>query len=164
LYINAESCACFIDWQKEFDRVNRTKLVQILKETGFDLHEIKLVSRLYIDQNVRMRLDQWETRSVNIGRGIRQGWSLSPIIFNLCSENLTKGALEGSGDFRIEGQRIYTARYAYDLVLLANEGTMLQDVIERLIEIERCCQMGMNVGEKNKVMKDIRKTHAQYRL
>ena len=138
LDINAESCACFIDWQKEFDRVNGTKLVHILNESGFDLHEIKLVKRLYIDQNVRMRLDQWETRSVNNGRGIRQGWSLSPIIFNLCSENLTRGACEGSGDFRI-GQRIYAARYADDLVLLANEGTILQDVIERLTEIGRCC-------------------------
>jgi len=137
LDINAESCACFIDWQKESDRVNRTKLMQILKENGFDLHVIKLISRLYIDQKVRMRLDQWETRSVNIGRGIRQGWSLSPILFNLCNENLTKGALEGFGGFR-KGQRIHTARYVDNLVLLANEGTMLQGMIERLIEIGRC--------------------------
>jgi hypothetical protein len=27
---------CFIDWQKAFDRVNWTKLMQILKETGID--------------------------------------------------------------------------------------------------------------------------------
>jgi len=136
LDINAESCACFIDWQKEFDRVNGAKLMQILKETGFDLHVIKLISRLYIDQNVRMRLDQWETRNVDTGRGIRQGWSLSPILFNLCSENLTKEVLEGFGDFRVEGQRIHTARYADSLVLLANEGTMLQSMIERLWKLE----------------------------
>ena len=71
-------------------------------------------------------------------KGIRQVWSLSPILFNLCSENLTKGALEAFGDFRIEGQRIHTARYADALVLLANEGTMLQGMIERLIEIGNC--------------------------
>jgi len=28
-----ELCVCFIDWQKAFDRVNWTKLMQILKET-----------------------------------------------------------------------------------------------------------------------------------
>jgi len=27
---------CFIDWQKAFERVNWTKLMQILKETGID--------------------------------------------------------------------------------------------------------------------------------
>ena len=36
LEINAELCVCFIDWQKAFDRVNWTKLMQILKEIGID--------------------------------------------------------------------------------------------------------------------------------
>ena len=67
---------------------------------------------------------------MNIGRAIRQGWSLPPILFNLCSKNLTKGAFKGFGDFRKEGQRIHTARFADDLVLLANEGTMLKGMIE----------------------------------
>jgi hypothetical protein len=31
-----ELCACFIGWQKAFDRVNWTKLMQILKGTGID--------------------------------------------------------------------------------------------------------------------------------
>ena len=31
-----ELCACFIDWQKAFDLVNWTKLIQILKGTGID--------------------------------------------------------------------------------------------------------------------------------
>jgi hypothetical protein len=57
---------------------------------------------------------------VNIGRGFRQGWSLPPILFNLYSDNLTKRALEGFGDFRKEGQRSHTGRYADDLILLAN--------------------------------------------
>ena len=29
-------CICFIDWQKAFDRVNWTKLMQILKRIGND--------------------------------------------------------------------------------------------------------------------------------
>ena len=36
LEIDAELCVCFIDWQKSFDRVNWTKLIQILKGTGID--------------------------------------------------------------------------------------------------------------------------------
>jgi len=31
-----ELCACFMDWQKAFDCVNWTKLMQILKQTGID--------------------------------------------------------------------------------------------------------------------------------
>jgi hypothetical protein len=36
LEIDAEVCVCFIDWQKAFDRVNWTKLMQIIKGTGID--------------------------------------------------------------------------------------------------------------------------------
>ena len=31
-----KDCVCLIDWQKEFDRANWTKLMQILKRTGVD--------------------------------------------------------------------------------------------------------------------------------
>ena len=33
LEIDEELCVCFIDWQKAFDRVNWTKLIQILMGT-----------------------------------------------------------------------------------------------------------------------------------
>jgi len=36
LEIDEELCVCFIDWQKAFDRVNWTKLMQILKRIGIE--------------------------------------------------------------------------------------------------------------------------------
>jgi hypothetical protein len=36
LDIDEELCACFINWKKAFDRVNWTKLMQILKGIGID--------------------------------------------------------------------------------------------------------------------------------
>jgi len=61
-------------------------------------------------------------------------------------------ALEGLGDFKIGGQIIHTVKYADDPVLLAKEEKVLQDVIDKLIEIGRCYGMEMNV-EKTKVMR-----------
>jgi hypothetical protein len=84
LAIDEELCACFIDWQKAFDRVNWTKLMQILKGTGIDGRGRILISKLYMEHIVIIRLDQGETRSVKMGRGVRQGCCLSPILFNLC--------------------------------------------------------------------------------
>ena len=94
-------------------------------------------------------------RSVKIGRGVRQGCCLSPILFNLYSEYLTKESLEGLGDFKIGGQIIHTVKYADDLALLAKEEKVLQDKIDKLIEIGRCYGMEMNV-EKTKVMRILR--------
>jgi hypothetical protein len=74
---------------------------------------------------------------------------LSPILFNVYSEYPTKEALEGLGDFKIGGQIIHTVKNADNLVLLAKEEKVLQDMIDKLIEIGRCYGMEVNV-EKNK--------------
>jgi hypothetical protein len=47
LEIEEETCVCFTDWQKAFDRVNWTKLMQLLKGTGIDWRERRLISNLY---------------------------------------------------------------------------------------------------------------------
>jgi hypothetical protein len=67
------------------------------------------------------------------------------------TQHLTKEVLEGFGDFKI-GQVIRTVKYADDLVLLAKEEALLQDMIDRLIEIRRGNVMEVNV-ENTKVMR-----------
>ena len=53
LEIDEELCVCFIDRQKGFDRVNWTKLMQILKRIGIDWRERRLISKLYVEQKVK---------------------------------------------------------------------------------------------------------------
>jgi hypothetical protein len=126
--------------------------MQTLKVTGIDWRERKLISNLYMAQIVKVRLNRGETRSVKIGRGVRKECCLSPILFNVYSEFFAKEALEGRGDFKIGGKSIHTVKYADDLVLLAKEEKVLQDMIDKLIEIGRCYGMEMNV-EKTKIMR-----------
>ena len=103
-------------------------------------------------QSVKVRLNRRETRSLKIGRGVTQGCCSSPILFNLYSEYLTKEALDGLGDLKTGGQIIHTVKYADDLVLLAKDEKVLQDMIDKQIEIRRCYGMEMNVA-KTKVMR-----------
>ena len=57
LEMDEELNVCFIDWQEAFDRVNWTKLMQTLKETGNDWRERRLISNLYMAQSVKVRLN-----------------------------------------------------------------------------------------------------------
>jgi hypothetical protein len=106
--------------------------MQILKGTGIDWHQRRLISNLYMAQSVKVRLNRGETSSVKIGRGVRHGCCLSPMLFNLYSEYLNKEALEGFGDLKIGGQIMNTVKYADDLVLLAKGEMVLQDMIDKL--------------------------------
>ena len=123
--------------------------MQILKGNRFDWRERRLISKLYMAQSVKVRLNRGETGSVKIGRGVRKGYCLSPILFNLYSECLAKEALEGFRDFKIGGQIIHNVKYTDDLLSLAKEEKVLQDLIDKLIEIERCYGMEMNVERTN---------------
>jgi hypothetical protein len=111
--------------------------MHIVKETGIDWCKRRLISKLYMDQSVSVRLEQMETRSVKTGRGVRQGCCLSQILFKLYSEYLTKEAVEDFGDFKIGVQVIFTVKYANGFVLLAKEETVLT-------EIARCYGMELN--------------------
>jgi hypothetical protein len=54
LDIEEELCECFIDWQKVFDRVNWTELVHILKGTGMDWRDGRLITKFYMDKNIKI--------------------------------------------------------------------------------------------------------------
>jgi hypothetical protein len=47
-----------------------------------------------MDQSVKRKLDQEQTKKVKTGRGVRQGCCLSPILLNLFSEYITKEVLK----------------------------------------------------------------------
>jgi len=46
------------------------KLDQILKSTSIDCHERRMISKLYVDQRVKVRLDRGETISEQTGGGV----------------------------------------------------------------------------------------------
>jgi len=74
-------------------------------------------------------MDQVET-SVKTERGVKQGCYLSPILFNLYSECLTKEALQGFWDLKIGEQVICTVKCVSDIVLLAKEEMVLQGMTD----------------------------------
>jgi hypothetical protein len=46
------------------------KIKEILSETGIDWCERRFISKMYMDLGVKVQLDQGESRSVKIGRGL----------------------------------------------------------------------------------------------
>jgi hypothetical protein len=60
--------------------------MQILKGIGIDWNKRRLISKFYMDQSVKLKLNQGETRCMETGRGVRQGCCLLLIPFYFFGE------------------------------------------------------------------------------
>ncbi|XP_071576849.1 uncharacterized protein [Temnothorax nylanderi] len=71
--MNINVFACFIDYRKAFDCVKHHKMIEILRATGIDSEEIRLISNLYWQQTAEVRLESATSETTLIKKGVRQG-------------------------------------------------------------------------------------------
>ena len=81
---------CFVDYSKAFDNVRHDQLIEILQNIGIDDKDIRIVTSLYWNQTARVKVGNAFTESIEIGKGVRQGCVLSPLLFNIYSEQIFK--------------------------------------------------------------------------
>ena len=74
---------CFIDYVKAFDWVDHKKLWKILKKMAVIRPPTCLLRNLYAGQEAIVRTGNGMTDWFQIGKGVRQGYILSPCLFNL---------------------------------------------------------------------------------
>jgi len=72
--------------------VDQNKLWNILKEIGIPDHLTCLLRNLYAGQEATVRTRHGTTDWFQIGKGVRQGCILSPCLFNLYAEYITRHA------------------------------------------------------------------------
>ena len=72
--------------------VDYNKLWKIPKEMGIPDHLIRLLRNLYAGHETTVRTGHRTTDWFQIGKGVRQGWILSPCLFNLYAEYVMRNA------------------------------------------------------------------------
>ena len=82
---------CFMT-VKAFDYVDHNKPWKILKEMGIPDHLTCLLINLYTGQEVTVRTGHETTDWFQIGKGVRQGYMLSPCLFNSYAEYIMRNA------------------------------------------------------------------------
>ena len=86
-----------LDQEKAFDRVNSTFLQNLLEKYGFGPDYKKWITTLHKGANMRVIVNDFLTDRVELRRGVRQGDSLSPLLYVLCVETLACQIRNNSG-------------------------------------------------------------------
>ena len=106
---------------------------------------------LYIKQTAQIRGRSEDSQSFKIEKGVRQGCVLSPVFFNMYSEELINEALQDETGLVLNGVVINNIRFVDDTVLLANTEEDLQRQVDKVNE--SCATFGMELNaKKTKVM------------
>ena len=119
-----------------FDCVDHNKLWKILKEMGIPDHLTCLLRSLYAGQEATVSTGHGTTDWFQIGKGVCQGCTLSPCLFNLYAKYIIRNTRldEAQTGIKIAGRNINNLRYADDTTLAAVSEEELKSLLMKVKE------------------------------
>ena len=103
---------------------------------GIPDYLICLLRNLYAGQEAIVRTGHGTTDWFQIGKGVHQGYILSPCLFNLYAEYLMRNAgfEEAQAGIKIAGRDISNLRYVDDTTLMAKSKEELKSLLMKVKE------------------------------
>ena len=124
-----------------------------LKEMGIPDHLTCLLRNLYAGQKATVRTGHGTIDWFQIGKGVCQGYILSPCLFNLCAEDIMRnpGLEEAQAGIKIAGRNINNLRYADDTTPIAESEEELKSLLMKVKEEREKVGLKLNI-QKTKIM------------
>ena len=119
---------------------------------GIPDHLTCLLRNLYAGQEATVKTGYGTTDWFQTGKGVRQGCILSPCLFNLHAEYITRnaGLDEAQAGIKIAGRNINNLRYADDTIFMA-ESEELKSLLRKVEEGSEKVGLKLNI-QKTKIM------------
>ena len=98
---------------------------------GIPDHLTSLLRNLYTDQEATVRTRHGTTDWFQIGKGVCQGFILSPCLFSLHAEYIVRntGLDEAQAEIKIAGRNINNLRYTDDTTFMAESKEELKSLL-----------------------------------
>lgn len=128
---NLNVCLAFVDFYKAFDSIEHWIIINGLKNARIDHRYTQIIKYIYNNATSTVKLHQ-NTNEIKIGRGIRQGDTISPKLFNTALEEIFKRLQWQDKGILINGKRLNNLRFADDVVIIAENPTDLQQMLREL--------------------------------
>jgi hypothetical protein len=143
----------FVDYEKAFDSIELWAILDALYECRTDSRYSELIKYIYEHATSSIRLHE-DTQKFNIGRGVRQGDTISPKLFTAALESIFKKLEWSERGVNINGQYLNHLRFADDIVLIAPNLEQIELMLIELNEGSRKVGLKMN-WSKTKYMTNI---------
>ena len=144
----------FVDFEKAFDSVDREAMWRILRHYGIPDKIINMLKVQYRGFTCQVLHGGTMTEPIEVKTGVRQGCLLSPLLFLVVLDWVSKNAYEGTrlGLQWTLTQRLEDLDYADDLCLLTHRLVDMKEKGERLQETGG--QVGLKINiQKTKEMR-----------
>ena len=126
---------------------------KILQEMRIPGHLTRLLGNLYSGQEATVRTGHGTTDCFQIGKGVHQGYILSPCLFNLYAEYImwNSGLDEAQAGIKIAGRNINNLRYTDDTTPMAESREELKSLLIKVKEENEKVGLRLNI-QKTKIM------------
>jgi len=126
-HIKRKVYGLFVDMSKAFDTVDHKRLWFKLGKLGVSTKVITVLKYIYKNANAKIRTNYDISDSFSIDRGVLQGETVSPILWNLYLEDIIQ-ILDKSDTIPVKllDSTIHALLYADDIILLAYSPAELQ--------------------------------------
>jgi hypothetical protein len=127
--------------------------MKILERIGVDEKDRQLIRHLYLSQSVVVRVNGGNSEPGLLGRGVRQGCPLSPLLFNIYIQQMIMETMENVEDgVKVGGQLVNAIRFADDQAMVASTNAGLQRIMDSLNRTSGEYGMRINI-KKTKMMR-----------
>ena len=126
---------------------------KILQQMGIPDHLTCLLRNLYAGQEATVRTGHGTIDWFQIGKGVGQGCTLSPCLFNFYAEYIMRntGLDEAQAGIKIAGRNINNLRYANDTTLMAESEEELKSLLMKVKEESEKAGLKLTI-QKTKIM------------
>jgi len=132
----------FIGYEKAYDKVNRDKLWEMMKNKSpnYLLNKIKCI---YRNRKIRIKFNDGISEPIHINKAVRQGCGLSPVLFNVYINKIIQEfkTVIKKGIQLNNRKLVNTILYADDQILMATSDDDLQTMAHNLNLIARKYKM-----------------------
>lgn len=148
---NAKLYACFIDFQKAFDRVIHEIMLYKLCRLGISCNFYSVIKDMYVSNYLSVRTKYGFTQPFMSNIGVRQGDTLSPDLFKIFINDFPDIFDDSCGGVEMGTYHLNCLLYADDVILLSQNEAGLQSCINKLEKYcdDWCLEVNLN---KSKIM------------